>query len=327
MEKKRSGWRTFGLIAGIGCLSMIAVVVGGLIVASVWARATLRSYGDPAPQPVERRIALPPLPEPAAGSKPAGLDTARTAPLRLTIDLQEGEFTIRPGEPGTDVHVEGEFAPGWYELTDDRDTDPATGTSRATVRFRSKAPGWARLFAGFGGGSNSDRPRLTVTIPRNALIDLSLQMNMGRSDVDLGGLTLGELSINATMGEHRIDFREPVSQAVRELRLTTSMGNVIIDNLGNARAESINASGSMGNVTASLGGAWPPGEEADVRFEQSMGELTVRVPSNIRVDADVRSEQGEAPRAPDLKQPDDPKAPALRLRVTSSMGNARVVQY
>jgi hypothetical protein len=324
MEKKRSGWRTFGLIAGIGCLSMIVIVVGGLIVASVWARATLRSYGDPAPQAVDRRIALPVSPT-ASGKEPAKDDTARK-PMRLTIDLQEGDFTIKPGEAGTDVHIEGDYAPGWYELTESQDTDPATGVSRATVRFRSKVPGWARIFGGFG-MADPGRPKLTVTIPRNAKIDLSLQMNMGRSEVDLGGLTLGEVSVNATMGEHRIDFREPVAESVRELRFNTSMGNVIIDNLGNARAQSITASGSMGNVTATLGGAWPPGEEADVRFEQSMGELTVRVPSNIRVDADVRSSQGESSRAPVLKQPDDPQAPALRLRVTTSMGEARVVQY
>ena len=325
MEKKRSGWRTFGLIAGIGCLSMIAIVVGGLVVASVWARATLRSYGDPDPQPVDKRIALPVAAAAESGRKPSTDDAARK-PMRLTIDLQEGEFTIKPGEAGTDVHIEGDYAPGWYELTETQDTDPATGASRATVRFRSKVPGWARIFGGFG-APDPGRPKLTVTIPRNAPFDLSLQMNMGRSEVDLGGLTLGEVTVNATMGEHRIDFREPVAQAVRELRFNTSMGNVIIENLGNARAQSINASGSMGNVTANLGGAWPPGEEADVRFEQSMGELTVRVPSNIRVDADVRSSQGETNRTPVIKQPDDPKAPSLRLRVTTSMGEARVVQY
>lgn len=326
MEKKRSGWRTFGLIAGIGCLSMIAIVVGGLVVASVWARATLKSYGDPDPQPVDRRIALPAAAPAETGGKPASAETVRNLPMRLTIDLQDGEFTIKPGEPGSEIHIEGDYAPGWYELTETQDTDPATGAARATVRFRSKVPGWARIVGGFG-APDPGRPKLTVTIPRGAPLDLTLQMNMGRSEVDLGGLTLGDVSINATMGEHRIDFREPVAEAVRELRFNTSMGNIIIDNLGNARAQSINASGTMGNMTASLGGAWPPGEEADVRFEQSMGELTVRVPSNIRVDADVRNSQGETSRAPVIKQPDDPKAPALRLRVTTSMGEARVIQY
>jgi hypothetical protein len=166
-----------------------------------------------------------------------------------------------------------------------------------------------------------------VTLPRGTLIDLTLQVTMGKSEIDLGGLTLGEVDLNASMGEHRIDFREPVVETIRELRLNASMGNVVIDHLGNAHAETISGHGSMGNVTANLAGAWATGLSTDLRFEQSMGDLTVRVPSNVRVDADVRSSQGEQNRQqPTLKQPDDPNAPTLRLRVNSSMGNARVVQ-
>ena len=78
------------------------------------------------------------------------------------------------------------------------------------------------------------------------------------------------------MGEHRVDFHEPVVEGVRELRLSNSMGNLNLENLGNARANTITASGSMGNVTANLGGAWTPGAEANLNFEQSMGELTLR---------------------------------------------------
>src|SRR4030095_7366984 len=86
---------------------------------------------------------------------------------------------------------------------------------------------------------------------------------------------------------------EPVVETMRELRLNTSMGNVVIDHLGNAHAETISGHGSLGNVTADLKGAWTPGSSTDLRFEQSMGDLTVRVPSNVRVEADVRSNQGQ----------------------------------
>ena len=317
---QRSGLRTAGLIAGIGCLSMIVIVVGGVIIASMWARATMANLGDPEPKPVDRRIALP---APVSGSATGG---AKSAPLRLTIDLQEGFFTIKPGEPGSEVQVKGEYAPGLYELVESQDTDPATGVRRASIRFRSKAPAWARFFAGIGRDSG-DGPELTVTIPRGSPIDLTLQITMGRSEVDLGGLTLGEVDVNASMGEHRIDFREPVVEGLTRLRFSNSMGNVEIENLGNARAHAISASGSMGNVTANLGGAWPAGEEAELTFEHSMGDLTLRVPSSVKLDADVRNSAGETQTQGDTTQPDDPKSPTLRVRVTSSMGNARVIRY
>jgi len=321
----RSGWKTAGLIAGAGCLSIIAILIGGGIIATMYARATVRSLGDPNPQSVERRIALSPPPAEANAPGAKG-EASRTAPLHVRLELQEGTFTIQPGQPGTELQVQGRFAPGLFELTESHSTDP-TGAREARVRFHSKAPAWARFFAGIGNG-NEDGPELTITIPRGTPIDLTLEVSVGRSQIDLGGLTLGDVNVTATMGEHRLDFREPVVKNVRELRFSNSMGNLSLEHIGNARPETINATGSMGNVTADLAGAWSPGSESNLRFDQSMGDLTVRVPSNVRVNADVRSSQGgeSTNRTPALKQSDDPKAPTLRLHVTSSMGNARVLQ-
>ena len=253
----RSGWKTAGLIAGVGCLSIIAVIVGGVVIAAMYARATIRNLGDPTPQSVERRIALSPAPVPDAtkGRKATAAD--RTAPLRVRLELQEGTFTIRPGQPGTDIRVQGRYAPGLFELTESHSEGPS-GAREARVRFKSKLSGWQRFFASIGSGDD-DGPELTVTLPRGTLIDLTLQLTMGKSEIDLGGLTLGEVDLNASMGEHRIDFREPVVETMRELRLNASMGNVVIDHLGNAHAETISGHGSMGNVTANLAGAWAPG--------------------------------------------------------------------
>ena len=323
---KRSAWRTVGLIAGVGCLTMIVVVVGGIVITVMVARNAARNLGDPDPRPVERRIALSSAAADASAKSATG-ETNSRAPLHLTLDLQEGEFTIQPGAPGSDLEVTGEFAPGLFELTERQDTDPATGARRATVRFRSKAPMWVRIFGGIGDG-DGNRPRLTVTIPRGMPLDLDLTTSMGRSEVDLGGLTLREVSVSAAMGEHRLNFQEPVVEGMRELRLSNSMGNLNLENLGNARANTVTASGSMGNFIANLGGAWTPGSEVNLTFEQSMGELTLRVPSDVRLEADVReSGKDSSSRPPDVKPPDDPNAPTLRLKVNSSMGETRIVRY
>src|SRR5687767_13494884 len=155
---KRSTWRTVGLIAGVGCLTMIVVVVGGIVITVMVARNAASNLGDPNPQPVNRRISLP-VPGAVASSKSATGQSARTTPLHLTLDLQEGEFTIQPGAPGSDIEVTGEYAPGLFELTESQDTDPATGARRATIRFKSKAPMWVRIFGGIGDG-DGNRPRL-----------------------------------------------------------------------------------------------------------------------------------------------------------------------
>lgn len=328
--KKMSGWQKVGLFAGVGCFSVIAIVVVGFAIAVAYARSTLSKLGDTTPTRVERTIPLSAptaeAPDPSVKpgtSKPA--ESANGGPLRLALDLQEGTFVIKPGPPGSRVQVDGEFSEALYELTERTDADG--GSPRTTIRFRSKAPMWARMLAGVG-NDNADRPRLTVSVPAGVPMDLSLNVSMGESRIDLGGLTLSDLGLDLSMGNHEVDFKEPVVDGMQKLRLNARMGNIKVENLGNARAKSIDTSGSMGNVTADLGGDWKPGSEAEISFTQSMGEVRVNVPNSVRLEADVRDADGKTRTVPvDNDQTTDPKAPLLKVRVSASMGEGRVRRY
>ena len=86
---KRSAWRTLGLIAGVGCLTMIVVVVGGIVITVMVARNAARNLGDPDPRPVDRRIALSSPTAEASAESATGESNSR-APVHLTLDLQEG---------------------------------------------------------------------------------------------------------------------------------------------------------------------------------------------------------------------------------------------
>jgi hypothetical protein len=317
-----SGWQKAGLIAGAGCLSIVGVVVIGMIVAVGWARSIVGGMGDATPARMERTIAVAAPGDASGAPAPGALEAGE--PLRLVVDLEEGSFTIRPGPPGRQVQVQGRFAPDLYELTETHDSEARRTTT--TVRFRSKAPQWARMLAGIGGGAS--RPDVTVVIPEGAPMDLSLRLTMGESRVDLGGLTLRDLDLDVSMGEHRIDFQTPVVEGLRRLRLNASMGNVTVEHLGNARPRAIEGSGSMGNVTADLGGGWEPGTASDMSFAQSMGELIVRAPASLHLETDIRNSGGRGAAPPsDAPGRADPKAPVLRLRVSTSMGETRVVRY
>lgn len=332
-----SGWQKAGVIAGVGCFSIVAILLVGVAVAIVWARSTVAQLGDSTPATIERTIPVAPAvsdaatpgPDANASAAPAGPaalepgasfdDASRT----LDIELQEGLFTIEPGPAGGQVQVRGRFAPGLYELVEDHDA----AAGRSTIRFRSKAPMWARILSGMvGDRDDNDRPELTIVIPSGTPLDLNLAVRMGESRIDLGGLALRDVDIDVSMGEHRIDFASPLATAVRQLRIDASMGQVFIENVGNARPQAVETSASMGNLTADLGGAWEAGADAALSFTSSMGELTVRVPSDVRLDADIRD--GERRQQPQPSgTPADPNAPLLKLRVDSSMGQTRVVRY
>ena len=302
--RKLSGWQKAGVVVGIGCSSIVALVLVGAAVAFVWARTTLARYGDPATSRVDRTVTV--------------ADAAGATAGSLTIDFQEADVTISPGPPGTQVGVEGTYAEGLYDLSDSRTDDE--GRQRTTIRFRPKAPALARLIGGVGRAGA--RPAITVTIPAGTPFDLALRLGMGNSQIDLGGLMLSALSLDLSMGNHTVDFTQPVAAGPRRVRLNASMGSVSIVNLGNARTQAVDASASMGSLAADLGGAWPTGSAADMAFTHSMGELTLRVPESVRLETDG----GAAPAAP-AGGAAGATAPVVRLRVTSSMGESRVVRY
>jgi len=325
--RKLSGWQKVGLFAGVGCFSFVALLVVGFAIAVFYAKSRLADLGDTTPTQVERTIAIqtqPPTAEaPLPGTKPAA--STANEPMQLQVELREGSFEIKPGAPNGRVQVEGRFSEALYELT--QRTETQNGKLRTTIRFRSKAPMWARMLAGMANDDN-DRPRLTLLIPQAVPIELSLNVSMGDSRIDLGGLTLSDLGLDLSMGNHEVDFREPVVDGVTRLRLNTRMGNVRVQNLGNARAKSVDASGSMGNLTADLGGEWRPGSEAELSFTQSMGQVRVNVPTRVRLQADVRDSEGKKQSVPvDDDETKDPKAPVIKVRVSSSMGEASVTRY
>ncbi len=308
------------LFAGIGCLSVVLLVVIGLAGTMAWAVYQARQLGDPTPTRVERTI-------PVGGTAASRVAEGTTGDaLALDIDLREGSFTIQPGPPGSDVTVEGVYAEGYYELTESREPPDGSRGGRVSIAFRPSASVLVRAVTGMLSGSGSRSTALTVSIPRDLPVDLSLRLGLGEARVDLGGLALTGLDLDLSMGDHRLDFSSPVTGEIAEAQLRFNMGNLTVDNLGNARIRRLDASGSMGSVRADLGGAWGDGTETELTFRQSMGDLQLRVPRAVRLDVEAQSTTGQNIVQP-ADPPEDPAAPTIRVRLNTSMAESRVTRY
>ena len=288
-------------------------------VALVWASSTVERLGEPSPEPVARSITLP------GRDGVAGDDAGASA--HLDIHLEDGVFEVRPGPPGSDVRVDGTYASKYYDLVHDH--APAAGpTGRVvTVRLARARSLLVQLVA--HAMERAPTPNdLTVTIPRDTPFSVNLTIRAGESRVDLGGLSLTDLAVDLAMGEHRLDLSEPLAVAPRRVRLDGGMGEIRFERLGNTRAPELHASGHMGSVTVDLGGAWPAGTMADVTVNNLMGELLLEAPSGLRL-------VGYAPDSPDSGvdgpagdgREADPGLPALRLRVSNTMGETRLSRY
>jgi hypothetical protein len=317
----RSRNRIVWLIVAVA-LAIPGALVTAAAVALVWASSTVERLGEPTPEAIARTVTLSSRGQTGVAGDAAG-PTAH-----LDIDLEDGVFEVRPGPPGSDVRVDGTYSRTYYRLVHDHTPSGNPPGRTVTVRLERAHSFLVQLMAHAMERTPSTPNNLTVTIPKGTLLSVDLTIRAGESRVDLGGLSLTDLTVDLAMGEHRLDFSEPLAVAPRQVRLDGGMGEIRFERLGNARAGDLQASGHMGSVTVDLGGAWPVGTMADVTLNNLMGELRLEAPAGLRLvgaaeDAPVPGADGPAAGPGGA----DPGAPALRLHVSTTMGETRLSRY
>ena len=321
---QRSGWDWKKiLLVVVGAAAVVVVSLAALAAAGlVWAASTAERLGEPAPEPVTRSVAT----QDAAAVAAAAGDSDR--PLRVEIELEEGEFEIRPGAAGSGVQVDGTYAKAYYELTEEHTPAGEPGGPAAVIRLRPAHSFFVRLIGSALGGHDGAHNALTVTIPKDVPIALTLKLRTGETRTDLGGLTLTDLDAELAMGEHRLDFSEPLAGRPHSVRVDGGMGEVRLERIGNASPRELEVSGRMGSLTVDLGGDWPGGAVADLTLDNSMGELRLNVPDTVRIasDSDVSNILGATGGIPAVDEANS-ETPLLRLHLTNSMGETRIRRY
>ena len=318
----RSRNRIVWLIVAVA-LAVPAAFVTAVAVALVWASSTVERLGEPTPEPIARTVTLPSRGRAGVAGDAAGPTT------HLDIDLEDGVFEVRPGPPGSDVRVDGTYARKYYDLIHDQTPSGSPPGRTVTVRLQRARSLLVQLMTHATERVPSTPNDLTVTIPRDTPLSVDLTIRAGESRVDLGGLSLTDLTVDLAMGEHRLDFSEPLAHAPRRVRLDGGMGEIRFERLGNARAGELQASGHMGSVTVDLGGSWPVETMADVTLNNLMGELRLEAPAGLRLVGGAE----ESPVPPGADGPAsgsgvaNPGAPALRLRISTTMGETRLTRY
>ncbi len=317
----------------VGCLSMIALCVGAVFLIS--AIHLTSDPEDPRPEQLQVERPLPvatpdpvrsvasdqpqigevlPLPEleefPQSGeSRAAG---------RVVLDLPMGDFVIRPGPADQPIRIDADYDAGSFELTEEL-TPGEDGAWTYEVSFGSK-----RGFLGLilGGGRHDIDNRIEITIPRGVPIDLVGKVGKGEFEADLGGLWVRRVDFELGMGDHFVEFREPLPYPMESFRTESSMGNVEVRSLGDASPGTVEVDHSMGALFVDLKGAWQDDVEVDVDF--SMGECRVWLPENGRGDIE-RASVGLGDSSVDSPRTDPPAdSPTLTLRLSGSMGEVEV---
>lgn len=151
--------------------------------------------------------------------------------------------------------------------------DSTSGTLRVGVRGDDQIP--------LRGSTGKEQGSLSLALAPTQPIDLELDLGATDSDLDLSGIPISRLIIGSGVSELSIRFATPNPTPMRELSIDAGIASVTVDHLGNANAERVRVSGTIGQVDLDMRGAWEGTREIQVLV--TFGFATVRVPRSLGV--------------------------------------------
>ncbi len=192
--------------------------------------------------------------------------------LRADLDYRAGGLRVAPGRPTELYRMDASYDEDRYLPTSD------FNAARGAVSLGLQP-------AGKGGLRVVSRRQLRqdANVAFSPAVDLDLDITLGavNADLELGGLSLSELTLQAGASQAVIRFSQPNRSRCRSAEITAGAAEVTMLGLGNSRCDRIDFEGGMGKVTLDFDGAWTSSSQATVRM--ALGELTLRLPRRLGV--------------------------------------------
>ena len=132
-----------------------------------------------------------------------------------------------------------------------------------------------------GSKVTAERSSLVLGVASGAPVDLALEFSAAEAAIDLSELHLTHLRIETAASDSRIVFGTPNRSRIPTIELHATAAGLAVAQLGNAHADTVRATATMGHMDLDLSGEWTGEKVLDLRAV--MGAVTVRVPRDIGV--------------------------------------------
>ncbi len=228
------------------------------------------------------------------------------------LELDVGQFHILPAAAGTPLRVEADYDLQRFRLTESFQ-ESTDGSWEYRVRFKKKG----FLFQFQDGDAD-----LTIYLPEDLVFELTGDLGIGDFDVELGGLALTSVDIEASIGDFDVKFSRPTAAPIDSFIWDGSIGEHTISRLGNASPKYTRIGSSIGELSVDLHGAWRA--DGTVHVNHSIGEARVSLPKEgVKfVSKGVGITLGE--RSVRIPKVTEEGVPVVELSVHGSIGETRV---
>ena len=131
------------------------------------------------------------------------------------------------------------------------------------------------------GDKDMDENRWEVLLTDRIPLEIAAEFAMGNGEMDLSGLKVQELRIEAGMSDMTVKFDEPNPIKMDRLAVEAGLGEVELTNLGNASAERLTIEVGLGSATVDLSGTLS--SSLDAEMDVGLGSLKLLIPEGTPV--------------------------------------------
>jgi len=192
--------------------------------------------------------------------------------LRATLDYRAGGLRITPGRANELYRMDASYDENRYSPASTYDA--ARGV--VTLGLQPAGEGGLRVVS-------TRQLRQDATVAFAPSVDLNLDLTLGavQADLELGGLSLRALKMEAGASQAVVRFSEPNLSRCRGAQITAGAAELTILGLGNSRCDHLTLEGGMGKLTLDFAGAWTSSTTAEIKM--AVGEVTLRLPRKVGV--------------------------------------------
>jgi predicted membrane protein len=110
-------------------------------------------------------------------------------------------------------------------------------------------------------------------------LSLDVELGAGKSNFDLTGLTVNDLSISTGASSSKLNFGEMNKGEIRNLKIESGVSKFVANNLNNANFRKMEFEGGVGSYYLDFGGVLKRDVKVDINV--GLGSMTIAVPKNI----------------------------------------------
>ncbi len=135
-------------------------------------------------------------------------------------------------------------------------------------------------------GSGKDEAEMHLALAPAVPLDLDLALGAAQATVDLGGLNVRGLRLDAGAADETVDFSRPNPGHIASIEMNVGAASFKARNIANANASGVRVKGGVGAVDLDFGGTWSG--DMDGTVDVALGSVALRVPRDVGLRLDVQ---------------------------------------